>query len=92
MLADALDFVLGVDTHRDVHALAVVSAPVGVIELETQVVASGVGYRDALQLAQRHAPGRRVWAIEGTGSFGAGLCRFLQEQGERRSRRGRSVR
>ena len=29
MLADELDFVIGVDSHRDFHALAVVSAPSG---------------------------------------------------------------
>lgn len=82
MLADGLDYVLGVDTHRDAHALAVVSA-LGVIELEAQVAASGAGYRDALRLARQHAAGGRVWAIEGTGSWGAGLCRFLQAKGER---------
>lgn len=82
MLADGLDYVLGVDTHRDAHALAVVSA-LGVVELETQVAASAAGYRDALQLARRHAHGRRVWAIEATGSWGAGPCRFLQAEGER---------
>jgi transposase len=32
-------------------------------------------------MADRH-PGRRVWAIEGTGSYGAGLTRFLTDQGE----------
>lgn len=83
MLADALDFVLGVDTHRDAHALAVVAAPAGTVELETTIAASGLGYRAALRLALRQAPGRRVWAIEGTGSWGAGLCRFLQAEGER---------
>jgi transposase len=82
MLADGLDYVVGVDTHRDAHALAVVSA-LGAIELETQIAANGAGYRDALRLAQRQASGRRVWAIEGTGSYGAGLCRFLQGEGER---------
>jgi len=30
MLADELDYVLGVDTHRDEHVLAVVAAPAGV--------------------------------------------------------------
>jgi hypothetical protein len=83
MRADGLDYVLGVDTHRDAHALAVVSAAVGAVELETQIASSGAGYRDALRLAERHASGRRVWAIEGTGSWGAGLCRFLQAEGER---------
>ena len=36
-----------------------------------------------LRLADQHAPGRRVFAVEGTGSFGAGLTRFLASQGER---------
>ena len=29
-----------------------------------------------------HAAGRRAWAIEGTGSYGAGLARFLAGSGE----------
>jgi transposase len=33
-------------------------------------------------VAVRHAPGRRAWAIEGSGSYGAGLARFLSEHGE----------
>src|SRR5438105_6256954 len=36
-----------------------------------------------IYLAQRYAPGRRAWAIEGTGSYGAGLTRFLAARGER---------
>ena len=36
-----------------------------------------------LARARRHAEGRRVWAIEGTGSYVAGLARFLIAQGER---------
>ena len=83
MLADTVEYVLGVDTHRDVHALAVVAAATGTVELETTVAASGHGYREALRLAGRQAAGRRVWAIEGTGSWGAGLCRFLEAEGER---------
>jgi transposase len=38
--------------------------------------------RRLLRFACERAPGRRVWAIEGTGSFGAGLTTFLLEQGE----------
>ena len=39
--------------------------------------------RRALRLADERAPGRRAFAIEGTGSFGAGLTRFLAGRGER---------
>jgi transposase len=37
---------------------------------------------EALRVAAQHAPGRRAFAIEGTGSFGAGLTRFLAGHGE----------
>jgi len=83
MLADELDFVVGVDPHRDAHALAIVNAATGAALFEVQVGASERGYARALCLAEREAPGRRAWAIEGTGSYGAGLARFLTARGER---------
>ena len=83
MLADQLDYVIGVDPHRDVHALAIVDVRTGGVVLETSVAASSSGYERALELAQRQAPGRRAFAIEGTGSFGAGLTRHLSGEGER---------
>jgi transposase len=83
MLADQLDHVIGVDPHRDTHALAIVDVRTGAVGLETSVVASSSGYARALELAKEHAPGRRAFAIEGTGSFGAGLTRFLRAEGER---------
>jgi transposase len=82
MLADELDYVVGVDTHRDAHVMAVVTAPAGAVLAGSEIAASRAGYRDALRFAERHAAGRRAWAIEGTGSYGAGLARFLAERGE----------
>ncbi len=82
MLADELDYVLGVDTHRDEHVLAVVTAPAGAVIAGAAAAANVRGYRQLLRLAARHAAGKRAWAIEGTGSFGAGLARFLAERGE----------
>ena len=73
MLADQLDYVVGVDPHRDSHALAVVHVVTGAVVFEETVVASGDGYANALKLVDRHAPGRRAFAVEGTASFGAGL-------------------
>jgi transposase len=81
MVADTLDFVIGVDTHRDRHALAVVDA-LGGRRHEEVVEACAAGYERALELAEAHAPGRRLWAIEGAGSYGAGLARHLGERGE----------
>jgi len=82
MLADQLDYVVGVDPHRDSHALAVVHVVSDAIVFESTVVASSDGYAHALKLVDQHAPGRRAFAVEGTGSFGAGLTRFLTGRGE----------
>jgi transposase len=82
MLAESVDVVIGVDTHRDSHALAVVDASLGVLMVEERVEASREGYRRALRLADRHGR-RRLWAVEGTGAYGVGLARFLKERGER---------
>jgi transposase len=83
MLADELDYVVGVDPHRDTHALVIVHAATGVAVFGAEVAASERGYVQALRLAEREAPGRRAWAIEGTGSYGAGLARCLARRGER---------
>ena len=82
MLADQLDYVVGVDPHRDFHALAVIEVQSGVVVFEGNVIADSGGYTEALRVAERQAPGRRAFAIEGTGSFGAGLTRFLLDGGE----------
>src|SRR5437588_11795090 len=82
MLADQLDYVIGVDPHRDSHALAVVQVISGAIVFEADVAANSEGYAQALELVDQHATGRRAFAVEGTGSFGAGLTRFLARSGE----------
>jgi transposase len=83
MLADQLDYVVGVDPHRDSHALAVVEVVSGAVVFEATVAAGSEGYANALRLVEEHAPGRRAFAVEGTGSFGCGLTRFLGGRGER---------
>lgn len=82
MLSDQLDYAVGVDTHRDAHALALIAATSGAVVLEVEVGADRRGYERALAFARVHAAGSRLWAIEGTGSYGAGLARFLAERGE----------
>ena len=77
MLADQLDYIVGVDPHRDSHAIAVVHVQSGAVVFETTVVANSDGYANALKIVGEHASGRRAFAVEGTGSFGAGLTRFL---------------
>ena len=52
------------------------------VVFETSVAADSGGYAEALAVAEQHAPGRRAFAVEGTGSYGAGLTRFLTGSGE----------
>src|SRR5215211_7894344 len=82
MLADEVDYVIGVDTHRDQHTLAVVVAPTGAVLAQTVVRATGRGYAHALHCAERHAGGVRVCPVEGAGHYGAGLTRYLADRGE----------
>ncbi len=83
MLADQLDYIVGVDPHRDAHAIAVVEVASGAVVAEWAVLADSDGYAEALALVAAQAPGRRAFAIEGTGSYGLGLTRFLTGRGER---------
>jgi transposase len=80
-LTDLADVVIGVDTHVRTHSAAVLDARTGAVLEESTVAATPDGYAELLEMLAEHAPGR-VWAIEGTGSHGAGLSRFLTERGE----------
>jgi transposase len=82
MLAEGADCVVGVDTHGQRHSFALVDAGTGVLVREWVLPASCRGYRRALALARELAPGRRVWALEGSGCYGAGLARYLLAAGE----------
>jgi transposase len=81
MLADTVELVIGVDTHKDTHTAAVVQAVSGAVVDQVTVPATPAGYQQLRRLADRQ-DGRRVWAIEGTGGYGAGLTRFLQANAE----------
>ena len=74
ILAGKVEFVVGVDTHRDSHTAAIVQAATGGVVDQLTVATDAFGYRKLQAFADQYAPGRRVWAIEGTGSYGAGCC------------------
>jgi transposase len=82
MLAERVDYVIGVDTHRDQHTLAVVVAPTAAVVAQHAVRTTTRGYAAALAFAERHAAGVRVWAMEGAGHYGAGFTRYLSSRGE----------
>jgi transposase len=82
MLAELYDYVIGGDPDRDTIDLAVVDTATAGVRAHVAETADGAGYDRMLGWAVHHAPGRRVWALEGTGSFAAGLVLFLHEAGE----------
>ena len=84
-LGEVVDVVIGVDTHVSTHSAAMVAAGTGGVIEELTVAAIGQGYDEltawADDIAVEHGA-LRAWAIEGTGSHGAGLARHLRERGE----------
>lgn len=75
MLAERIDVVIGVDTHKHTHTAAAVS-PTGTVVDSLTVSADRAGYRQLAAFGVCYG-GRRLWAIEGTGTFGAGLTSLL---------------
>jgi transposase len=81
MLAELVEVVIGVDTHKDTHTAAVLDARTGGVLARSTVAADPDGYAELEALAEQHS-GLRAWALEGTGGYGAGLARHLAEAGE----------
>jgi transposase len=81
MLAELVDGVIGVDTHRDTLTAAAVTNLGGVLA-QTTTSADAAGSQQLLGFADGQVPGRRLWAVEGAGSFGAGLATLLQQRGQ----------
>ena len=81
MLAELVDGVIGVDTHRDTLSAAAVTNLGGVLA-QTTTSTDAAGYQQLLDFARVQVPDRRLWAVEGAGSFGAGLAALLQQRGE----------
>lgn len=78
-LAVAEVITLGVDTHKDIHvavALDNLGRRLGTLSVPTSLV----GYKELVAWARGFGALERA-GVEGTGSFGAGLTRFLQAEG-----------
>ena len=61
-LADTVNGVIGVDTHRDTLA-AVATDRVGGSLAQTAAAADLAGYQRLLAFGQAQVPGRRCWAV-----------------------------
>ncbi|MGC4749110.1 IS110 family transposase [Micromonospora sp. DT201] len=75
MAAKKRSLIGGVDTHRDTHHAAVIDSTGGLLA-DAEFPATTVGYADLLAWMRSFG---RVTAVgvEGTGSYGAGLARYL---------------
>jgi transposase len=71
---------LGVDTHKDMNVAFAIDH-LGRRVDERSAPTTETGSKDLLHWA-RQLGSDRVWGIEGTGSYGAGLTRFLRAAGE----------
>jgi hypothetical protein len=71
MLEGQVDAVIGVDTHRDRHAAALLD-PNGGVRATLEVPSDQAGHTRLLRLADEQAPGRRVWRWRGRGAMGPG--------------------
>lgn len=91
--------ILGVDTHSDQHTAVVING-VGQVQATIEVPATAAGYRRLVGWARSHGQLSRA-GVEGTGAYGAGLCRHLRKVGvevievdrpnrQQRRRRGKS--
>jgi hypothetical protein len=98
MLAELIDAVVGVDTHRDTHEVEI-ALPTGTPIGTRKISNDNAGFAELLAWILDHAPGPRVVvSIEGTRSFGVGLARAVAaagliviecEQPNRKARRGK---
>jgi transposase len=73
------EVVLGVDTHKDVHVAALTTV-LGAVLASCPFPATAAGYRQLLAWARTVGVVRRA-GVEGTGSYGAALTRFLRGEG-----------
>jgi transposase len=75
ILAERFVHVIGVDTHKLTLSAAVVNSLGAVLE-SCEVPANKAGHRHLLAMAARYS-GPVLWAVEGTGSYGASLTEQL---------------
>src|SRR4051812_31127968 len=98
MLAEVVDAVIGIDTHRDNHE-GEIADPTGTPIATMRVGNDDAGFRQLLAAVVEVAPGPRVAVcLEGSRSYGIGLARALSaaglvviecEQPARKQRRGK---
>ena len=82
MLATMVEHVIGIDPDRDRVTAAVVDTATTGEQASAAFATTRRGYEQLLEWANQHTPARRAWAVEGAGSYGAGVTSYLASQDE----------
>ena len=82
MLDTMVDHIIGVDPDRDRVTASVVNAATTGEQASAMFETTQAGYARLLGWANRHTTTQRVWSIESTGSYGAGITSYLTNRGE----------
>ena len=82
ILAEDFVYVVGVDTHAQTHTAAVVDRTGAVLCRVPAIRPIRPGWSGWSSAARGAASGARLWAVEQTGSYGAGLTALLGALGE----------
>jgi transposase len=77
---ERVDVIVGVDTHKDQHVAVAIDGLGGTLGEPLFIDASNDGYAELLAWARGLGP-VHVFAVEGCGSYGIGLARFLRRHG-----------
>ena len=81
ILAESVQVVVGVDTHKATHTAAVVSVVSGSVLGHLSVPADRGGFGRLVAWADRFGS-RRVWAVEGSAGIGRHVAQRLVADGE----------
>ena len=71
------DVIVGVDTHKSEHVAVAIDGLGGVIDKPRSVAANPGGYAELLDWAHRLGT-MYAFGVEGCGSYGSGLAKFLR--------------
>ncbi len=94
------EIIVGIDTHADTHTAVAING-IGQVQATIEIATTAAGYRQLVDWVRSLEGTWERAGVEGTGAYGAGLCRHLNGEGidvievdrpnrQRRRRRGKS--
>jgi transposase len=81
IVAQTVDYVVGIDTHARTPTYCILHGPTGAVVDIATFPASHVGHVRAITWFSRRGRGKVLAAVEGTSSYGAGITAALRANG-----------